>query len=198
MISMLPFRNTMGVLNAAETKRSTAKKLQIKQFLFTIASTVTVVIGIILAAETPEYVDYKIGLSRSEQHKFVEAPIDPSWITSGTPVFHAVVFEHSPHWGTQSGIWECIGPAKFVWHYSVDEVIYVLEGSAEIEYLGSKFTLHAGDSTRFVAGTVATWVVTDRVKKTFRIQNPGPLIKAMRVIFGYFDLSQPIDKGRLR
>ena len=95
-------------------------------------------------------------------------------------------FERSPYWiwGTLSGLWECIGPAKFVWHYSVDEDIHVLEGSAEIEYLGNKFTLHAGDSTRFVSGTTATWVVNERVKKTFRIQNPGYLIKAMRRIFG--------------
>jgi len=76
---------------------------------------------------------------------------------------------------------------EFVGHYSGDEVIYILEGSAEIEYLGKKFTLRPGDSSRFVSGTNATWVVTDRVKKTFRIEKPGPIINVMRGITSHFD-----------
>jgi uncharacterized cupin superfamily protein len=108
------------------------------------------------------------------------APIDPSWIISGSPVFYAGAFDRSPD--TMSGIWECIGPGKFIWHYSVDETIYVLEGSAHIEYLDKQLTLRPGDSTRFVAGTTAVWLVTEHVKKTFRIKKLGRVEKIMRHI----------------
>ena len=50
----------------------------------------------------------------------------------------------------------CDPVAQVSAHYTVDEDIYVLDGSAEIDYMGRKFTLRAGESTRFVAGTTAT------------------------------------------
>jgi uncharacterized cupin superfamily protein len=175
----------LGIGSAAKTKDETSKRSRkIKQFLLTIAGTLAVVLAIDLVTKMPASIGYKSHIARSEYREFKPAPIDASWVISGSPVFQASEFERAPYWGTSSGFWECIGPAKFVWHYSVDEDIYVLEGSAEIEYLGKKLTLHAGDSTRFVSGTTATWVVNDRVKKTFRIQNPGRYIKALRSIFG--------------
>ncbi len=137
-----------------------------------------------IVASMPAVVGYKAGLGTSIRHDLPPDSIDPSWIISGTPTFKTAVFERSPFWGTSSGIWEAAGPASFVWHYSVDEVIYILEGKADIEYEGRKFTLQPGESTRFVAGTSAKWVVDDRVKKTFRIQQTGRLVRWMRTIFG--------------
>ena len=137
-----------------------------------------------IAIRMPVVIDYKDGLGTSITHDFPPDSIDPSWVISGTPSFRTTIFERSPFWGTSSGIWEATGPTKFVWHYSVDEVIYVLEGSAEIEYLGNTFILHPGDSTRFVEGTTATWTVNDRVKKTFRIQKNGTLVRWLRAFFG--------------
>jgi uncharacterized cupin superfamily protein len=85
---------------------------------------------------------------------------------------------------SRSGIWECTGPGQFRWEYSVDEAIYILEGSADIEYLGNRFTLSAGDSTKFIAGTSANWTVPNRIKKTFRIYDPGRLTtRLMRRLF---------------
>lgn len=152
----------------------------ITPFLLVIATTLTLVLVVDLAAKAPAFIGYTDGLGISERHELQPDSIDPAWIISGEPVVHTAVFERSPHWASSSGIWECIGPARFVWDYSVDETIYVLEGSADIEYMGKTFTLHAGDSTRFVAGTRATWTVNDRIKKTFRIQKPGRVIKAVR------------------
>jgi len=180
-------RTKKGVGSAANAKDQTSKTpREIRQFFLTIVGTLAVVLAIDLITEMPAYIDYKSGLPQKKRDEFEPTPIVPSWVISGSPVFHTAAFQHSPHWDAWSGIWECIGPAKFVWHYSVDEVIYVLEGSAEIEYLGSKFILNAGDSIRFVSGTIATWVVTDRVKKTFSDQKPGLLVKVMRGIVGYF------------
>jgi uncharacterized protein len=148
-----------------------------------ILTILVVYIAIDVGFDIPSYAGYKDGLPIVERQELRPASIDASWIISGSPVFHANAFEHLP--GTMSGIWECIGPGKFVWHYSVDETIYILEGSATIEYLGNQFTLNRGDSTRFVAGTMATWVVTDRVRKTFRITNLGFVEKIIRTFFRY-------------
>ena len=157
----------------------------ITPFLMVIAATLALVLVVDLAAKAPAFIGYTDGLGVSERHELQLDSIDPSWIISGEPVFHTAVFERSPQWASSSGIWECIGPASFVWHYSVDETIYVLEGSAEIEYMGRRFTLNAGDSTRFVAGTTATWTISDHIKKTFRIQRPGRIIKGMRSVLSF-------------
>jgi uncharacterized cupin superfamily protein len=127
---------------------------------------------------------YGNGLPQVEQRELMPAPIDPSWIVDGALIFRATTFQRLP--GSESGIWECIGPGKFVWHYGVDETIYALEGSATIEYLGKKFTLHPGDSTRFVPGTTANWEVPDRIKKTWWIRKPGPIVKVVRRILRIF------------
>ena len=103
---------------------------------------------------------------------------------SGSPKIRVNEYGQSHYESFTSGIWECTGPAQFEWHYPVDESIYILEGAVQIEYLGKKFTLNAGDSTHFAAGTVAKWTVPERVKKTYAIYEPGRLVRLMRRIFG--------------
>jgi len=179
--------HTSSILRNRRSARAPGKGSagSITPYLVVIAVTLSLVLAVDLAAKAPAFIGYTDGLGVSEPHELQPDQIDPSWIISGTPVFRTTVFERSAHWASSSGIWECIGPASFVWHYSVDETIYVLEGSAEIEYMGRKFTVKAGDSTRFVAGTSATWTVDDHIKKTFRIQKPGRMIKAVRSILGF-------------
>ena len=160
------------------------KSRSILLFVAAVISTLVVVLGVELVRAKPAYLGYMDPVAKAGRHELKPAPIDPSWLVSGTPSFQANVFEHLPNVGAVSGIWECTGPGKFVWHYEVDEAIYILEGSAEVEYLGKKFTLKPGDSTTFITGTTATWVVTDRIKKTYRIQNPGRLVRMMRRIIG--------------
>ena len=123
-----------------------------------ILTTLIIYLLIDMAVDMPSYAGYSNGLPATDRMELKLAPIDPSWIVSGSPIFYAGAFDRSPD--TMSGIWECIGPGKFIWHYSVDETIYVLEGSAHIEYLDKQLTLRPGDSTRFVAGTTAVWLVT--------------------------------------
>jgi uncharacterized protein len=130
------------------------------------------------------YTDYRSRLASAQPIALAPAPIPASWIVSGSPVFRANTFGRSDDRSTSTGIWECIGPGQFVWHYSTDETIYILEGSAEIEYLGKTFTLQAGESTHFAAGTMAKWHVRDRVKKTWTLYEPGKLARLMRRLFG--------------
>jgi len=117
------------------------------------------------------------------QREFIEikpAPIPGPWVISGSPVCESNVFGRSHDGSSTSGIWGCTGPAKFRWHYQGDETIYILEGLAEIEYLGKKFTLRAGDTTHFTDGTSAVWHVPERIRKTWRIYEVGRAAKLMR------------------
>lgn len=108
--------------------------------------------------------------------------VPSSWIISGSPSFNSNVFSTAHDQSASSGLWECIGPAQFAWHYGTDEVIYILEGSAAIAYLGRKFILRPGDRMQFGAGTIANWTVPERVKKSYTVYEPGRLIRAARRI----------------
>jgi len=118
--------------------------------------------------------------SGTKQHiAMTPEPINPSWIISGSPVCSSLAFGFSYDKRTRSGFWQCEGPAKFEWRYGVDESIYILEGSAEIEYRGEKFTLEPGDSTRFAYGTTATWTVPKFVRKTYLLNSPHRITKRL-------------------
>jgi uncharacterized cupin superfamily protein len=176
----------LRIRKSPKAKGETASRTRsIPSILLIVAGSLALVLAVDLIAKAPTLIGYKADLGTSERHELTPDPVDPSWITSGSPVFHSTVFEGSAGSSEWSGIWECIGPASFVWHYSVDEVLYVLEGSAEIDYMGRRFTLQAGDSTEFVAGTTASWVVNGRVKKVFKAEKPGRLVQAARGVFEY-------------
>jgi uncharacterized protein len=164
---------------------ATDRQGRFRHIVLTVVATLAVVLGIELLWLMPGYVDYREKLAKQERRELHPLAVDPSWVISGSPVFRANVFQRSRHAATLSGIWECVGPAKFEWHYGVDESIYILEGSVEIEYLGRRFRLTAGDSTHFAAGTTAVWMVADHVKKTYYINRPGRLTRVMRRLFPF-------------
>jgi len=98
--------------------------------------------------------------------------VDPKWVLEGQPNFRATEFFKSSDGKTSSGIFEC-DASRFEWHYQFDEAVYILEGDVDIDYLGKRFTLQAGDSAFFRAGTVAVWQVRRHVKKTWTIYDAG-------------------------
>lgn len=100
--------------------------------------------------------------------------VNSSWVIEGKPNFRATEFFKSSDGKTTSGIFEC-DASTFEWHYSHDEAIYILEGGVELEYLGKKFSLKAGDSAFFRAGTVARWKVPQHIRKTWTLYDAGRL-----------------------
>lgn len=118
----------------------------------------------------------------------LEAPmapvsVDPNWIRSGEPAFTQVEISRSPDGRISHGLWSCTGPTTFEWQFHVDETVYVLEGEVDIEYQGSRFTLHPGDSATFLSGTTAVWTVDTYLKKSYTLSNPGPLGRWWRSAF---------------
>lgn len=128
------------------------------------------------------YDEFTQKLGKRERVELKLAPLPEAWVISGSPVCHANKFEKALDGSSASGLWGCTGPARFKWIYDGDESIYILEGSAEVEYLGNKFTLGPGDSTHFTEGTTAVWHVPERVKKTWRIYELGRSGKMVRAL----------------
>ncbi len=141
------------------------------------------VLGVLVYAFTLARAGYR---SRPPVHSW-EAPlstltVDAGWITEGKPAFRASSFSQSPT-GTVSGIWECDGPAKFRWEYSVDETLYVLDGGAELEYQGAVYELRPGTAAFFPAGVVVNWTVTGHIRKAFSLDEPGHTRRLIRKVF---------------
>ncbi len=116
-------------------------------------------------------------------HQIAPFKVNPDWVKQGQPNFRATEFYRSADGQTTSGLFEC-DASVFEWHYDKDEAIYILEGSVELEYLGQKFTLSAGQSTFFKAGTVALWRVPEKIKKTWTMYEAGRPVKQLSKVFG--------------
>lgn len=109
--------------------------------------------------------------------------VNPNWIKEGTPSFAQVEIYSTPDGRTSTGLWSCTGPTTFEWQFAVDETVYVLEGSVDIDYQGHHFTLRPGDTAVFHGGTKATWRVQNYLKKSYALHNPGPLGRLWRTVF---------------
>jgi uncharacterized cupin superfamily protein len=147
---------------------------------FAIVAVLAAVVAVKLPSAWAGYVFFKEKVAQRETIVLTPSPIPPDWILSGSPTFRSNTFGRSHDQSTSSGIWECIGPTEFVWHYGTDETISILEGSAEIDYLGKKYSINAGDTTHFAAGTTARWTVRERIKKTWVLYDPGRLTRLLR------------------
>ncbi len=108
-------------------------------------------------------------------HVLTAYDVDPTWVSSGKPVFKTTETSRSADGKTVSGLWSCEGPTTFEWRYDVDETIHVLEGEAEVEYLGHKVTLRSGDVYTFHTGTRAKWQVKGFIKKSWAVHTPNAI-----------------------
>jgi uncharacterized cupin superfamily protein len=140
-----------------------------------------------------DFFRYKQRLAKAISLPLGPMAIPASQIISGSPVFRSNTFGASGDGSTSSGLWECVGPTEFEWQYGTDETIYILEGSAELEYLGRSFTLRAGDCTHFATGTVARWVVRERIKKSFTLYEPGQVVRKMRRIVRMLGMGDSLE-----
>ncbi|MCE1174502.1 MAG: cupin domain-containing protein [Propionibacteriales bacterium] len=151
-----------------------------------IAATITaaVLTSGFLGFETARFVTASPQLSTDAEAKPMSVvQVDPSWIKSGNPTFTQVEIATSPDGRTVNGLWSCQGPTTFEWQFSVDEVVYVIEGEVQVNYQGRDFTLHPGDTAAFHGGTRSVWTVDTFVKKAYTLHNPGPLGRLWRDTF---------------
>ena len=110
--------------------------------------------------------------------------VNPSWVKSGAPKFMVAETSNVGPVSVTTGLWSCDGPGVFEWTYGTDETIHLIEGEAEIEYLGKTLKLGPGDTAFFRAGTKAIWTVRERAYKSFILHEPGRLARLYRRVFG--------------
>lgn len=105
-------------------------------------------------------------------------------VLSGQPNFRVARYAGSADGKTSSGVWAADGPSSFEWRFHADEAVYIHEGLVEVDYLGRKFSLKAGDTAYFHGGTTATWTVPQHVRKSWTVHETGRLTRWLRRMAG--------------
>lgn len=101
-------------------------------------------------------------------------PINPDWITEGTPTARGSVLLQSQDQLLSAGWWECTA-GKFQWIFGWDEFVHIIEGEVTIrEEGGATHTLKPGDTAHFPLGLKTYWHVPVYVKKFFTLRTPEP------------------------
>ena len=106
--------------------------------------------------------------------KLNPSPIRPDWILEGNPVARNRVLSSSHDGSATTLIWDCTA-GKFNWFYSVDETVYLIEGSVIVrDPSGLTRRVLAGETIFFPAGSQAEWTVEEYVRKVAFCRSPLP------------------------
>jgi uncharacterized cupin superfamily protein len=93
------------------------------------------------------------------------APIEPSWILSGSPVARSGVHSKSADGCASTNVWDC-SAGIFNWYFGWDETVVILEGSVKVTSPdGITTELNVGDIGYFPARTQWRWEVERYVRK---------------------------------
>jgi uncharacterized cupin superfamily protein len=124
-------------------------------------------------------------------------PIETSWILEGSPVARISVLFRAHDGTATTVVWDCT-PGRFNWFYSMDETVYLLEGSLTLKDGNGSRLVKAGESVFFPKGSSAEWTVHSPVKKVafLRAPLPGSLASARRFLARTkrVVLRQPVNK----
>jgi uncharacterized cupin superfamily protein len=95
------------------------------------------------------------------------------WVVSGSPRIESAVYGLTTGGPAFAGVWRAEGPVEFDFEYTSNEWLYVMDGDAELDYMGATLHLRPGDTAFFKAGTKARWKVPRRITKTWVSTQPG-------------------------
>lgn len=99
-------------------------------------------------------------------------PIPADWVLEGQPVARSKRLVGSSDDMASTHMWDCTA-GRFNWFYTVDEVIYVVEGSVIVEdAAGERRHLQPGDTFLFPAGTRFGWTVPRYIRKIAFLHSP--------------------------
>jgi uncharacterized cupin superfamily protein len=106
-----------------------------------------------------------------------ESPINPAWILEGEPIAWARQLAGSGE--LRMFEWEC-SAGRFRWVYGMDELVYVIGGSAYIRWMGGSDKLplgpwkriESGDVVDFPHGCEAEWHIEDYIRKVAVLHVP--------------------------
>jgi uncharacterized protein len=95
--------------------------------------------------------------------EFTNWPLDPTWITEGTPTAASKLAARMPN-GCLVRVWEC-SAGKFAWRYEDDEAIFVLKGECKVREPDDMLWWYCkpGAAVYFKRGSLVSWDVTEYV-----------------------------------
>lgn len=127
-------------------------------------------------------------------HDLQPDPIPREWILEGHPTARRKLLVGSSDDMASTHMWDCT-EGRFDWHYVSDEVIYVLEGSVDVEdAAGTRRRLEPGDIFLFPAGTCFHWTVPRYIRKIAFLH--APLSRKMRLVKGVYNFLTASFKGK--
>ncbi len=123
------------------------------------------------------------------------APIKGDWVIEGRPEATGCPIFETRDRGANVHEWRCTG-GRFMWHYDVDEIVYIIEGSARIKDLatGLTTTISAGSSVLFQRGSSTEWTV-DRYVRKIAINHVPMSPKLVAVRSAWHRLKRLFGKG---
>jgi uncharacterized cupin superfamily protein len=131
----------------------------------------------------------RIEFSIADRAALKPAPINADWIIEGAPAARNALLSRSEDGSAFTLIWDCTA-GLFEWRYTIDETVYILEGSVIVEdAAGGTRRLEAGATAFFPAGSRAVWRVESYVRKVAFCRKPMPR--------GYL-LAKKVAKAALR
>jgi uncharacterized cupin superfamily protein len=135
---------------------------------------------------TPEFV-----AAAPEDVRLEEAPIEPGWIISGTPVARAGLHSESLDGKTATNIWDCTAGA-FWWTFFNEETVVILEGSVKVtSQAGEVRILKVGDIAYFARDTKALWEIETYVRKIAFVRNRhSKQVQALRQMLKMMKIGQ--------
>jgi uncharacterized cupin superfamily protein len=123
-----------------------------------------------IAVETTKRIEFSI----ADRATLKPAPINADWIIEGAPIARNALLSRSEDGSAFTLIWDCTA-GLFEWRYSIDETVYILEGSVIVEDAsGGTRRLEAGATAFFPAGSRAVWRVESYVRKVAFCREPMP------------------------
>jgi hypothetical protein len=134
-------------------------------------------------------------IGAAEKAQLKDVAINPSWIVEGNPKTRIkVLSDGSTDTTAFTVMWDCTA-GRFNWFYSIDETVYILEGSVTLTLPnGEVHRLVAGSTYYFALGTQALWHVEQYVRKVAFCHSPmpAPLRLAKRMVRS---LKRAVGKG---
>lgn len=105
------------------------------------------------------------GITQLSELALSPEAVDPAHIVAGSPAFSSL--ELGSVGGAKIGVWE-MTPGT-VTDTEVDELFIVVDGEAEVEFIGSGATmnLRVGSLGQFSAGAQTRWTVTRTLRKLY-------------------------------
>ncbi|MGC8519666.1 MAG: cupin domain-containing protein [Steroidobacteraceae bacterium] len=121
---------------------------------------------------------------RRDTYELEPLVIPSEWVLEGEPRAREKPLATSADGVAAAFMWDC-SSGRFLWEYSAEQIVHIVQGCAMVEIAGVSRRLQAGDTHVFPDGSRYRWSVPDYVRAIgFRLRAPmrGTLGRRMQTV----------------